>query len=84
MSPDACLLYGGKADLWQTTNMETTIKREWCPREGQEIPVDLVETDWGWGTRIDWQVWPAHHDIRDCAPCHRGLIAMSGFRHEAV
>jgi hypothetical protein len=33
--------------------METKIKREWCPGEGQEIAVDLVETDWGWGTCVD-------------------------------
>jgi hypothetical protein len=33
--------------------METKIQREWCPGESKEIPVDLVETDWGWGMCID-------------------------------
>ncbi len=35
---------------WQTTAMETAIKREWCSGSDLEIPIDLVETDWDWGT----------------------------------
>jgi hypothetical protein len=55
--------------------MEAKIQREWCPGEGQEIPVELVETDWGWGTCIDCnQEAPVSRDretglrVRECHP----------------
>jgi hypothetical protein len=38
------------------------IKREWCPGGELEIPVVLVETDWGWGAGPDCnQEVPVRH-----------------------
>jgi hypothetical protein len=36
--------------VWQRTNMESLAKRQWYRGGDLEISVNLVETDWGWGT----------------------------------